>query len=159
MENFTEVIINGGLIILAIAAAYLISKLASFWATKRKQIESDMQQSEAYVGHEWANMLMKRVLNVVDSVVSALNDTYKKDLLDAVEDGKLDKDDATLLRDKAVEIIMKELPETIWGELGDFVGDATETVKTMIENSVSEQKTGSSALQEYIKNNNENPQQ
>ena len=155
MENFTEVIINGGLIILAVAGAYLITKLASFWATKKQQIESDMEQSESYTGHEWSNLLMKRVLNVVDSVVSALNDTYKKELISAAEDGKLTKEDGEILRDKAIELIAEELPKTIWTELGDFVGDVTETVKTMIENSVSAQKKGSSALQEYIKNNKE----
>lgn len=153
MENFTEVIINGGLIILAIAGAFLITKLASFWATKKAQIEADMANGDTMLNHEWAQLLMKRVLNVVDNVVSALNDTYKKDLLNAAEDGKLSKEDAEDLRDKALELITEELPETIWDELGGYVGDVTESVKTMIENSVSAQKKGSSALQEYINNN------
>lgn len=155
MDNFTEIIVNGGLIIIVIAAAYLITKLASFWSVKKDQIVADMANCSVFENREWLQILMKRVLNVVDDVVAALNDTYKKELLDAAEDGKLTKEDAKNLRDKALELILEELPENIWSELGDYVGDTIETVKTMIENSVSAHKKGSTALQEYIKNNNE----
>lgn len=155
MENFTEIIIAGGGIILVIAIAFLITKLASFWNAKSDLILNDIMNNEHFRDMEWVEYLLKKVIGVVDNVVSALDDTYKKDLLAAVEDGKLTDEEKKMLRDKAVELITEELPEYIWAQISDVVGDATEYIKTLIENAVSAHKKGTTALAEYIKNNKE----
>lgn len=140
MNNIIEVATGGIIIIIGLTAAYFITKLAGYWTTKRAELDQLIDESDKIQKIPYLDYLLKRVLNVVDDVVAALNNTMKKEILDATEDKKLTKEKGKRIRDKAVELVTKELPDSIWEELSGVVGDTEEFLKTLIEQSVDKQK-------------------
>lgn len=141
MDAFIENIVGGVIILIGIAGAYLITRFAAYWSAKKDDIVTAVKTSNSFARNEIISHLLDHVANVVDDVVSAMNTKFKPELLEATEDGKLTKEDGRKLRDKALELIMTELPDSIWEELTDVVGDGNEYVKTLIEKYVDIQKS------------------
>lgn len=148
--NVIETVIAGVIILIGIAGAYLITKIAGYWSAKKDDIVSAIVTSTGFSNNEFATYLLKHVANVVDDVVAAMNTKFKPELLEKTGDGKLTKEDGVVLRDKALELIMKELPASVWDELADVVDDSEEYVKTLIEKSVESQKDGIATLESTI---------
>lgn len=140
MNPIIETILGGVIILIGVAGAYLITKFAGYWSAKRSDILNAIKTSDSFNGNEFMSYLLDRVANVVDDVVAAMNTKFKPELLAKTSDGKLTKEDGLLLRDKALDLIMTELPDSIWDELAGVVGDGEEYVKTLIEKSVDAQK-------------------
>lgn len=140
MNPYIETILGGVIILLGVAGAYLITKIASYWSSKRDSIINDITANFGFTNNEFMKVLLDHVANVVDDVVAAMNTKFKPELIAATKDGKLTDEDKVTLRDKALELIMTELPESIWDELSSVIGDSEEYVKTLIEKSVEAQK-------------------
>lgn len=140
-------------VVIGITLAYAITKLASFWQAKRKQIESDVEANFKGTKLYWISYLIKHLFNIIDSVVKSLNDTWKKEMLEASKDGKLTEDEKKKLLDKAVNLVKVEIPDSAWEEISEVVGDIDEFVRTKIENSISLQKIGKT-LSEDVENYN-----
>lgn len=140
MNNIIEVATGGIIIVIGLTVAYFITKLAGYWTTKRAELDQLIDESDKIQKIPYLDYLLKRVLNVVDDVVAALNNTMKKEILDATADKKLTKEEGKRIRDKAIELVTAELPESIWEELSGIVGDTEEFLKTLIEQSVDKQK-------------------
>lgn len=140
MNENVQTVIGGVIIIIGFAGAWLIGWLASYWKAKRDEINTFIEANKVDGKIRWQDYLLDKALNVVDDVVASLNNKFKKELTDATSDGKLTKEDAKRLRNKAVELVLKELPDNIWEEIGLMENDAVEWIKTAIENSVQAQK-------------------
>lgn len=141
MNPYIETILSGAIILVGVAGAYLITQIASYWSSKRDSIINDIAANFGFTNNEFMKVLLDHVANVVDDVVAAMNTKFKPELIAATKDGKLTDEDKVTLRDKALELIMTELPESIWDELSGVIGNSEEYVKTLIEKSVEAQKS------------------
>ena len=146
MDTVIENIVGGVIILIGVAGAYLITRFAAYWSAKKEDIITGVKASSSFARNEIISYLLDHIANVVDDVVAAMNTKFKPELLAATEDGKLTKEDGRKLRDKALDLIMTELPDSIWEELADVVGDGEEYVKTLIEKFVDVQKSNSNEL-------------
>lgn len=140
MNDAVQIIISGAVIALGVTGAFLISSFATYWRAKKDSLKQMIAEDEKLQKIPFLDYLFDRVANVVDDVVGALNSTFKKELVEATQDGKLTKEDGKLLRDKAVELIKGELSDSVWDELQIIVGDTDEFLKTLIEKKVEEKK-------------------
>lgn len=140
MNDALQIIIGGAVIALGVTGAFLISAFATYWNSKKNSLKQMITEDEKLQKIPYLDYLFDRVTNVVDDVVGALNSTFKKDLIEATQDGKLSKEDGKLLRDKAVSLIKDELSDSVWDEIGIIVGDTDEFLKTLIEKKVVEKK-------------------
>lgn len=134
-----------------VLVAFLISKFASYWHSKRQELEvmigAETKDSKLRI----ISYLLSHLFDIIDSVVKSLNDTWKKEMLDATSDGKLSKEEQYKLLDKAIDLVKVELPESAWNELSEIIGDVDEYLRTKIENSISLQKDGKK-LSDTLKN-------
>lgn len=128
------------IVVVGIAASYAITKLAEFWKSKSASLTAAADAKFTDTKMDWLNYLLAHATNVIDDIVNALNDTYKKELLEATSDGKLTEDEKKLLLEKGKELVYSEIPENVMEELSEIVGDMEEWVRTKIENSVTDAK-------------------
>lgn len=144
--NFIEILIGLVIVCLGVAGAYIITTIASYYNGKKEEITNNISSAINKNNNTNIDTAIKRVLGIVDNVVNALNDTYKKQLLEATEDGKLDDTEKKLLRDKALELVKAEVGDGVKDIIKDVIGDFDEWVKTLIELAVtaSKKKTKSS---------------
>ena len=138
--DFVEIIISFLIVILGIAGAYVITSIANYFVAKKDEITKTAISKLASCNNETANkaieFAIEQVSDIVNNVVSALNATYKKELLEATKDGKLTDTEKKLLRDKALELINAEVADPIKETLKVVVGNFDEYIKTLIENAV-----------------------
>lgn len=134
-----------------ILVAFLISKFASYWNSKREELEVLISGEKKDTRLRLISYLLTHLFDVIDSVVKSLNDTWKKEMLDSTADGKLTKEEKDKLLDKAIDLVKVELPESAWDELSEIIGDVNEYIRTKIENAISLQKEGKK-LSDTLKN-------
>lgn len=149
LMNILNPVISVVVIALGAMIAFAIGKLASFWSAKRKEIEGSFAEFAKQNNLSFATQILSHLFDVIDSVVKSLNDTWKKEMLSATEDGKLTEDEKKLLLTKAIELVKVELPNAAWDALECIVGDVEEYIRTKIENSLELQKNGSSLVERY----------
>jgi hypothetical protein len=77
---------------------------------------------------------------IIGNVVNELDDTVKKEILAATEDGKLTDEEKIKLKDMAIELINKEVSESIKDFATSIVGDLDSYISTVIENKVTQLK-------------------
>lgn len=142
MENtsFIEILLGLVIVCLGVAGSYIISTIASYYKSKRNEIVSNVSSAVNKTNNTNIDTAIKRVIGIVDNVVNALNDTYKKELLEATADGKLDDVEKKMLRDKALELVKVEVGDGVKDIIKDVIGDFDEWVKTLIELAVTASK-------------------
>lgn len=116
--------------ILLPGAGTLVSVLASLvlvWVKKYVKTKTD-------------NILVEnaltRISNTTETVVASLGQTVAQSLKEAAVDGKLTKDDAAALRDKAYTSVMALLPEVLKQQATLGVADLNQLIFAKIEQAV-----------------------
>ena len=79
---------------------------------------------------------LTRISNTTKTVVDSLGQTVAQSLKEAAADGKLTKEDAALLRDKAYASVMTLLPDMIKQQAALGVADLNQLVFAKIEQAV-----------------------
>ena len=79
---------------------------------------------------------LTRISNTTETVVASLGQTVAQGLKEAAADGKLTKDDAAALRDKAYATVMAQLPEVLKQHAALGVADLNLLIFAIIEQSV-----------------------
>ena len=138
--NFVEILVGLVIVCLGTAGAYIITTIASYYKSKKQEITNNISAAVNKTNNTNIDTAIKRVMTIVDNVVNALNETYKKELLEACEDGKLGEDEKKMLRNKALQLINAEVGDGIKDILKDVVGNFDEWVKTLIELAVTAAK-------------------
>ena len=138
--SFLDIIIGIAVVAIGAAGAYAITTFASYIKSKKVELESFICTNEVVANNDQVKNALETLSTIVDNVVNALNTTYKKELLSVTSDGKLTKEDGKLLRDKAVELVIAEVADPMKILLSDTIGNLSEYVKTLIENSVEKAK-------------------
>lgn len=138
--TFLDIIIGIAVVAIGAAGAYAITAFASYFKSRKAELESFICTNEAVANNEQVKNALETLSTIVDNVVNALNTTYKKELLSVTADGKLTKEDGKLLRDKAVDLVIAEVADPMKDLLSDTIGDLSEYVKTLIENAVEKAK-------------------
>ena len=93
-----------------------------------------------YVKAKTDNILVEnaltRISNTTETVVASLGQTVAQGLKEAAADGKLTKDDAAALRDKAYAAVMAQLPEVLKQHAALGVADLNQLIFAKIEQAV-----------------------
>ena len=93
-----------------------------------------------YVKAKTDNILVEnaltRISNTTETVVDYLGQTVAQGLKEAAADGKLTKEDAALLRDKAYASVMTLLPDMIKQQAALGVADLNQLIFAKIEQAV-----------------------
>ena len=79
---------------------------------------------------------LTRISNTTETVVDYLGQTVAQGLKEAAADGKLTKDEAAELRDKAYASVMAQLPEVLKQHAALGVADLNQVIFTKIEQAV-----------------------
>ena len=79
---------------------------------------------------------LTRISNTTKTVVDSLSQTVAQSLKEAAADGKLTKEDAALLRDKAYTSVMTLLPDMIKQQAALGVADLNQLIFAKIEQAV-----------------------
>ena len=79
---------------------------------------------------------LTRISNTTETVVASLGQTVAQGLKEAAADGKLTKDDAAALRDKAYAAVMAQLPEVLKQHAALGVADLNQLIFAKIEQAV-----------------------
>ena len=131
-NDFIQIILGLTIVLIGAAASYAIATIASYYKSKREQLLNDIEQSN----------LVKYSAIAKSAVETELDDTFKKEILAATEDGKLSTMDKVKLKNKAMDIINLEIADPIKEFAASIVGDLDAYISTAIENCVTELKAG-----------------
>ena len=127
-------IVIGG--ILAIASAYATLFVAK--ATQRAKVEIEKLNDERQ------RKIMNATLNKVDELlrtnIIALENTAKKDMLELIADGKIEKDELKKLAQDVKINVLNQLGEDSLAILNDTLGDVNGYLEVRIEEKLAEIK-------------------
>ena len=141
MENLLENtviqllgIIIGGL--LAVASAYMTLFVAK--ATQRAKIETEKLNDERQ--RKMVNATLDKVDELLKTNIIALENTVKKDMLELIADGKIEKDELKKLAKNVKENVLNQLGEDSLAILNDTLGDVNGYLEVRIEEKLAEIK-------------------
>ena len=127
-------IIIGGL--LAIASAYMTLFVAK--ATQRAKVETEKLNDERQ------KAIVDATLNKVDELLKtniiALENTVKKDMLELIADGKIEKDELKKLAENVKINVINQLGEGSMAILNETLGDVNGYLEVRIEEKLAEIK-------------------
>ena len=141
MENLLENtviqllgIIIGGL--LAIASAYMTLFVAK--ATQRAKIETEKLNDERQKAI--VDATLDRVDELLKTNIIALENTVKKDMLELIADGKIEKDELKKLAENVKINVINQLGEGSMAILNETLGDVNGYLEVRIEEKLAEIK-------------------
>jgi hypothetical protein len=108
-----------------------------------------------YLNRKYQNSKLSQALLIVDQVVidvvKELNQTVVEELKAAKVDGKLSKDEAEQIRNKAVDLILKRLGSDMIKIIQTSMGPVTDVVITKIEAAIFDHKKSQIANRRSLK--------
>lgn len=141
MENLLENtviqllgIIIGGL--LAIASAYMTLFVAK--ATQRAKIETEKLNDERQKAI--VDATLDRVDELLKTNIIALENTVKKDMLELIADGKIEKEELKKLAENVKINVINQLGEGSMAILNETLGDVNGYLEVRIEEKLAEIK-------------------
>ena len=120
-------IIIGG--ILAIASAYMTLFVAK--ATQKAKAETEKLNDERQ--RKIVNATLNKVDELLRTNIIALENTVKKDMLDSIADGKIEKTELKTLADNVKNNVLKQLGNDSLAVLNDSLGDVNGYLEVKIE--------------------------
>lgn len=139
-NEFIQILLGLAIVVIGTAGAYAITSIAAFYKSKRDQILEDLESTKLFKNNDIAKDALKFIDSIIFNVVSELDDTIKKDLLKATEDGKLTDEEKAMLKNKALELVKSQISDPIKEAATVLVGDIDSYISTVIENQVTEIK-------------------
>ena len=127
-------IVIGG--ILAIASAYMTLFVAK--ATQRAKAETEKLNDERQ--RKMVNATLDKVDELLKTNIIALENTVKKDMLELIADGKIEKDELKKLAKNVKENVLNQLGEDSLAILNDTLGDVNGYLEVRIEEKLAEIK-------------------
>ena len=127
-------IIIGGL--LAIASAYMTLFVAK--ATQRAKIETEKLNDERQKAIVYATL--DKVDELLKTNIIALENTIKKDMLELIADGKIEKDELKKLAENVKINVINQLGEGSMAILNESLGDVNGYLEVRIEEKLAEIK-------------------
>ena len=127
-------IIIGGL--LAIASAYMTLFVAK--ATQRAKIETEKLNDERQKAI--VDATLDRVDELLKTNIIALENTVKKDMLELIADGKIEKDELKKLAENVKINVINQLGEGSMAILNETLGDVNGYLEVRIEEKLAEIK-------------------
>lgn len=135
MNNILPSVITLLVGLLGVLATYLTTKLS-------KYLETKSSASEAEKKNKAVKTALDRFTSLVNTVVSATNQTVVGPLKEAAADGKLTKEEQKAVFTKAKEQIMSQLTVEMQTVLAETYADVDAYIENLIEESVGNLKTG-----------------
>ena len=127
-------IIIGGL--LAIASAYMTLFVAK--ATQRAKIETEKLNDERQKAI--VDATLDKVDELLKTNIIALENTVKKDMLELIADGKIEKDELKKLAENVKINVINQLGEGSMAILNEALGDVNGYLEVRIEEKLAEIK-------------------
>ena len=127
-------IIMGGL--LAIASAYMTLFVAK--ATQRAKIETEKLNDERQKAI--VDATLDKVDELLKTNIIALENTVKKDMLELIADGKIEKDELKKLAENVKINVINQLGEGSMAILNETLGDVNGYLEVRIEEKLAEIK-------------------
>ena len=127
-------IIMGGL--LAIASAYMTLFVVK--ATQRAKIETEKLNDERQKAI--VDATLDRVDELLKTNIIALENTVKKDMLELIEDGKIEKEELKKLAEDVKANVINQLGEGSMAILNEALGDVNGYLEVRIEEKLAEIK-------------------
>ena len=127
-------IIIGG--ILAIASAYMTLFVAK--ATQKAKVETEKLNDERQ--RKIVNATLNKVDELLRTNIIALENTVKKDMLELIADGKIEKDELKTLAQDVKINVLNQLGEDSLAILNDTLGDVNGYLEARIEEKLAEIK-------------------
>ena len=147
MKNeFIQILLGLAIVLIGTAGAYAITTIASFYKSKRDQILEDIESTKFFKNNDIAKSALTFINSIISNVVTELDDTVKKDLLKATEDGKLTDEEKAMLKNKAIELVKSQISDPIKEAVSILVGDIDSYIGTVIENQVTDLKNDKDEL-------------
>lgn len=128
-------IVIGG--ILAIASAYMTLFVAK--ATQRAKVETEKLNDERQ--RKIVNATLDKVDELLKTNIIALENTVKKDMLELIADGKIEKDELKKLAKDVKENVLNQLGEDSLAVLNNTLGDVNGYLEARIEEKLVEVKS------------------
>lgn len=137
MESImTDVITTVGVALLALLSIY-VCKWFDKLALKANE-ETNKLKNQEFRGYATEAIIILQ--DLVKTNVVAIEETLKKDLLEAAEDGKLTKEDASVLKNSVIELTNSQLSQINKNALLKLFGDLNSVIGSMIEKEVKQNK-------------------
>ncbi len=127
-------IVIGG--ILAIASAYMTLFVAK--ATQKAKAETEKLNDERQ--RKIVNATLNKVDELLRTNIIALENTVKKDMLELIADGKIEKDELKTLAQDVKENVLNQLGDDSLAILNDTLGDVNGYLEARIEEKLAEIK-------------------
>lgn len=127
-------IVIGG--ILAIASAYMTLFVAK--ATQKAKAETEKLNDERQ--RKIINATLNKVDELLRTNIIALENTVKKDMLELIADGKIEKDELKKLAQDVKINVLNQLGEDSLAILNDTLGDVNGYLEVRIEEKLAEIK-------------------
>ena len=128
-------IVLGG--ILTIASAYMTLFVAK--ATQRAKVETEKLNDERQ--RKIVNATLDKVDELLKTNIIALENTVKKDMLELIADGKIEKDELKKLAKDVKENVLNQLGEDSLAVLNNALGDVNGYLEARIEEKLVEIKS------------------
>lgn len=155
--DFIQILLGLAIVIIGATGAYAISVIASYYRSKKDQIIGQIENHKFVKDNELAKDALRTIDMIVSNVVSELDDTMKKEILKATEDGKLTDEEKTNLKNTAMELIKSEISEPVKEAASSLIGDLNNYISTLIENRVTELKEESIFVSDNLPFDNIDP--
>lgn len=140
-NEFVQILLGIAIVAIGAAGAYAITAIASYYKSKREQLLNELQENSIIKYNKAAREALDTVDMIIFNVVSELEDTVKKEILQASSDGKLTDDEKERLKDVAMKTINTEIGEPVKEFAKHLVGNLDNYISTVIENCVTSLKT------------------
>lgn len=138
--DFIQILLGLAIVVIGAAGAYAISVIASYYKTKKDQIIGQIENHKFVKDNELAKDALRTIDMIVSNVVNELDDTIKKEILKATEDGKLTDSEKEMLKTKAMDLIKSEISEPVKQAASSLIGNLDNYISTLVENRVTENK-------------------
>ena len=120
------IIIGGGLAVASAYAGLLIAR-----ATQKIKLEIERLNDETQ--KKILNDTLDRVDSLLQTNIIAMENTVKKDILAAIEDGKVEKSELKTLANNVKNNVLKQLSDDSLEVLNDSLGDVNGYLEVKIE--------------------------
>lgn len=139
-SEFIQILLGLAIVVIGAAGAYAISVIASYYKSKKDQIVGQIESNKYIKNNELAREALRIIESIVSNVVEELDDTVKKEILKATEDGKLTDEEKTNLKNTAMDLIKSEISDPVKEAASSIIGDLNNYISTLIENRVTQLK-------------------
>lgn len=137
LTNIVGIVATAG----GLALLWLLIKASSWVSEKIDSVRAFLEANRNDADYCSFFNTREVVIGMIQDVVDALNETFKKELIEKSADGKLSKEDGKKLLEKAIELVKAEISDNQKEILKTGIGDLEEWIRTKIENSVKNAKS------------------